>query len=307
MLRLTKLRELTLQAGSAPQRPAFISAASGLVRVGDYLYVVADDELHLGVFPTHGDAQGELLRLFPGELPDKPKKRKKHKPDLEVLTRLPPFAKCEHGALLALGSGSTKRRYRGALLPLNAKGRVGQAPRILDAALLFDELQQHFDELNLEGAWVSGNELCLLQRGNKGGSPNAVIHLDLNLLLAALTCGDVIPAITPAAIHTMNLGEVAGVPLCFSDAVPLPDGRWLFSAVAEATDNAYADGACVGAAVGMVDANHNLLWVKPIAPLCKIEGIEVRHSNEFELLLVTDADDPDAAAVLLSARLPDDG
>ncbi len=303
MLRLNKLRELTLQTASAPQRPAFISAASGLVRVGDYLYVVSDDEFHLGVFAAKGDAPGELLRLFPGELPDKPKKRKKHKPDLEVLTRLPPFAQCEHGALLALGSGSTERRYRGALLPLDAQGGVRQAPRSLDAAPLFEALQQHFDELNLEGAWVRGNELCLLQRGNKAGS-NAVIHLDLQLLVAGLSAGDRLPVVAPLAIHAMELGHIDGVPLCFSDAAALADGRWLFAAVAEDTDNAYDDGACVGAAIGMADDQHRLLWMKRVTPAHKIEGVDARQQADgIHLLLVTDADDPMAPACLLSVKV----
>ena len=49
-LSLQRLRELDLEAPSEPGRPAFVSAASGLVCVGNYLYVVADDELSLGVF-----------------------------------------------------------------------------------------------------------------------------------------------------------------------------------------------------------------------------------------------------------------
>lgn len=64
--------------------------------------VVADDEYHLGMFPAHGHADGELIRLFPGELPTFGKERKALKPDLEALTRLPPFPAYPHGALFAL-------------------------------------------------------------------------------------------------------------------------------------------------------------------------------------------------------------
>lgn len=307
-MHLTKLRDLTLQAGAIPERPAFISAASGLVRIGAQLYVVADDELHLAIFSLESAAPGELLRLFTGELPHAPKQRKQQKPDLEALTLLPPFAAYPQGALLALGSGSSGRRCRGVLLPLNDQGEINGPSRILDASALFAELARQVVQLNLEGAWAWGNELCLLQRGNKRNAGNAVIRLDLRQLVAALEHGDVLPALTPLAIHTMSLGAIAGIPLCFTDASVLPDGRWLFTAVAEDTDNAYTDGACVGAAIGMVDVHHKLLWIKQVTPACKIEGIEViRHASQLQLLLVTDADDASIPASLLSTTITDSG
>lgn len=300
MLYLTKLRDLTLIAGSDPRRPAYLSAASGLVRAGRHLYVVSDDELHLGQFAVDSTAPGELLRVFPGELPDKQKPRKKRKPDLEVLLRLPAFAQYPFGALLALGSGSTERRYRAVLVPLSKHGDVQGAPGILDAAGLYEPLVKQFDELNLEGGWICGDELRLLQRGNKGNSPNAVIRLDLKPLLNDLSAGDRLPAMKPLAIHTMELGHIDDVPLCFSDASGLPDGRWLFTAVAEDTDNAYDDGACAGAAIGMAD-QHRVLWIKQVTPAYKIEGINAREESDgIHLLLVTDADDSNVAASLLS-------
>jgi hypothetical protein len=75
MIHLTNLRNLDLQSGSEPDRSAYLSAASGLVAVGRFLYAVADDELHLGVFERDKHRPGSLLRLFPGDLPDKPVKR----------------------------------------------------------------------------------------------------------------------------------------------------------------------------------------------------------------------------------------
>ena len=100
-----RIRALDLVEPSSPGRPAHLSAASSLVRVGNFLYVVADDEHHLGVFGAAGAGAGTLLRLFEGELPESRKKRKKKKPDVEALVLLPPFAKFTHGALFALGSG----------------------------------------------------------------------------------------------------------------------------------------------------------------------------------------------------------
>jgi hypothetical protein len=302
MLHLNKLRELTLVAASDPQRPAYLSAASGLVRAGQHLYVVADDELYLGQFALGSTAPGKLLRVLPGELPDRKKPRKKRKPDLEVLLRLPAFSTCPYGALLALGSGSTERRYRAVLVPLGKQGEVQGEPRVLDATDLYVLLARRFDDLNLEGGWVHGNELRLLQRGNKGDSPNAVMHLDLQPLLASLSAGEPLPALKPRSMQIMELGHINKVPLCFSDGCALADGRWLFTAVAEDTDNAVDDGALAGAAIGMVDASNHLLWIKQVVPSYKIEGIEAQQQADgIHLLLVTDADEVAVPACLLSA------
>jgi hypothetical protein len=85
MLKLTSLRELDLSTATHEDRKLHLSAASGLVRVGDRFYVVADDENHLGVFSAHDHAApGELLRVLPGDLPDGKKKRKAAKADFEA-------------------------------------------------------------------------------------------------------------------------------------------------------------------------------------------------------------------------------
>src|SRR5688572_23183189 len=114
-MKLSKVRDLTVDDASQPGRPSHVSAASGLVRVGNTLYVVADDELHLGVFPAGGHAPGHLLRMRPGDLPGAPKARKKAKPDFEALAYLPALDQFSQGALLALGSGSRKGRCLGVL------------------------------------------------------------------------------------------------------------------------------------------------------------------------------------------------
>ena len=56
-------RKLALESGSHPRGLAFLSAASGLVRVRDRLYVIADDEFHLGVFSVDGERAGEARPL----------------------------------------------------------------------------------------------------------------------------------------------------------------------------------------------------------------------------------------------------
>ena len=108
-LELRKLRDLDLEEPSAPGRPAHVSAASGVARRGDFVYVIGDDELHLGVFRLSSNAPGRLRRVLGGELPDDHSERSSAKPDLEALTLLPPFESHPYGALLGLGSGSAPR------------------------------------------------------------------------------------------------------------------------------------------------------------------------------------------------------
>lgn len=151
---------------------AHLSAASALVRVGLRLFVVADDELHLGVFSLADECPGQLLRLFDGELPVEKKARKAAKPDLEALALLPALSGYAKGALLALGSGSTELRQRGVLLGLEERSR----PRVVDLAPLYRPLREHFRDLNIEGAFLLGDASVLLQRGNQGQAANAVVR-----------------------------------------------------------------------------------------------------------------------------------
>ncbi len=114
-----------------------------------------------------------------------------------------------------------------------------------------------------------GKDLLLFQRGNTGatGDPersegpsgatrhkdrlNAVIRTGLAQALAALRKGTGKLAFR---LQPYDLGAIDGVPLGFTDAAPLPGGAVLFTAAAEATDNAYDDGACRGSAIGLLDA-----------------------------------------------------
>jgi hypothetical protein len=300
---LKRLRTLGLKEASRRGRSPFISAASGLVPVGQWLYVIADDELHLGVFPAEGTARGALLRLLPGKLPKALKKRKARKADFEVLTLLPRFAGCRYGALLALGSGSRPNRRRGVLVPLDGAGAVNDSPRVIDLSGLYASLKAELGELNVEGAVVLGKHLCLLNRGHplKGGS--AVVWLNLRAVLRAISGANVVGKL-PCKVRSYDLGTADGVPFGFTDGVAAPGGGIVFTAVAESADDSYADGPCVGAAVGVIGSDGELEWMRKLRPVLKAEGIAVRPgSRGREVLLVTDADDPKLPAGLYAARV----
>lgn len=287
---------LAIDPASHPGGLSFLSAASGLVRVGKRLYVVADDQNHLGMFDADLAAPGRLIRLFDGDLPASPKKRKAQKADLESLLLLPAAPAWPDGALLAFGSGSRPTRFTGALLRLDAKGEAYGPARTIDLAPLYDALAARFDELNIEGAFILGDALVLLQRGSMQ-APNAVIRFPLTSVMAWL--GGSSTSLQPGAIVECDLGRVDGVALTFTDGAALPDGSWLFSAVAERTDNAYDDGACVAAAIGIAASDGPVRSMRRLAPTRKIEGVEAQvRDGRIVIGMVTDADDPAIPAEL---------
>ena len=301
MITLKKIRDLDV-APCPGAEMTHLSAASGLLRAGSFLYVVADDELHLGIFRTTGRAPGELVRLFDGALPALKAERKREKPDLEALTLLPPSADFPDGAMLALGSGSTRNRQRGVVLGLDAQGALRGEPRIVDLTSVFSCMSA-LRELNIEGAVVCGDEIRLFQRGSKGDSPNLIVRFSLPAFLAALN-GATNSTIEPLAIQSIDLGGIDGVPYTFTDATALPNGEVVFTAVAEDTADSYNDGPCGGAIIGILDCENRVKRLLHLGVPLKIEGVDARVEGDIiGLMLVIDADDPSIPAGLFAATM----
>src|SRR5687768_16109807 len=139
-LELRTLRELDLAEATAEGRDPHMGAASGVVRRGDFAYVIADDELDLGVFRVSGSDPGETKPVLPGSLPDDESERKGAKPDLEALTALPPFESTPYGGLLGLGSGSDSggNRDRGFFWAFAADGSLDGEPKVIDLSPLYE-------------------------------------------------------------------------------------------------------------------------------------------------------------------------
>ena len=311
------LRDLDLQPGAHPNGLAHLSAASGLVRVPGHpasrFYVVADDENHLAAWADGPASPLQLHRLFDGDLPLEKGARKRFKPDLESLVLLPAVAGYPFGALLALGSGSTPRRCKAVLLPLDAQGAVIDRQRHINLAPLYAELRRRvpgcprslLGALNIEGGFVSGSSFRFLQRGNAGGSPNALVGFEYKALLRWLL-GRTAQVPLRQQVQVIDVGHVNAVPLTLTDgaALPasavLPQGCWAFSAVAENTLNTYADGACLGSVVGVIGPDGAVRQLHDLQGAPKVEGITARlMGTQLTLDMVTDADDPLQAARLL--------
>lgn len=290
-MRLNHIRQLHVSEALASGN-AWLSAASGLVHIGDTLCIVADDEHHLALFELNDDASGRLLRLLPGDLPRKKKARKAVKPDFEIVFQLPSRDQGQSECLCAMGSGSTPDRMRGVHIDL-ALGAVS----VLDLQPLFAALAPLVAEINLEGAAVRGDRLLLFNRGNMANPESAIFETAL-----AMITGGEISEVT--LVKKLKLPMIGDVPLTVTDVCSLADGRFPLSAVAEVTDDSYADGAIMGAAIIVLNAALDVITIELVEPVMKIEGISARQTSAgLELLCVSDADDPDTPSSLFSAIL----
>jgi hypothetical protein len=299
-LELMKLRDLQLREAPEPERPAHLAAASGVVRRGDYVYVIGDDLLHIGLFRIATAEPGELRQVLAGELPEEGSARQKDKPDLEALTALPPFEGAPHGGLLGLGSGSKPGRDRAFFCPFAADGALDGEPRTIDLTPVYERLRDELERINIEGAAVLGDRLWLLHRGNKGPAPNAIAEFELADLAHSLSGDLVVDADELARIRTYELGRLDDVPLCFSDAAALSDEAIVFSASAEDDD-----GGVHGSVVGTIDRHGDVHRLRTIDRRWKVEGVHAAvDTGVLDLLFVCDQDDPERPSPLLSATMP---
>ena len=263
-----------------------VSAASGLVLRNGTFYVVADDENELYVFGP-GDATRRIA-LLQGELPSETSARKAHKADFEILLDLP-----AHG-LLAMGSASRPTRERAVLVDRDERTAV------IDSSALCACLRGTFPQLNLDGAALVGDELVLLQRGNRSDRRTALAFIamdDLHRALVSRRC-----SVTRAPrIVDLDLGVNEDVPWTCTDLTVLDDGDLLASAVLEDTCDSYRDGACLGSALIRMAADGTLRWHRPLDTPSKVEGVAVDGDCVW---LVSDADDRAMPSQLLRAALP---
>ena len=298
MLHLVPVRALTLK-GEADKSDKFLSAASGLQKVGDDFHVVADDRLDLGTFRLDPQSAGSVRPLLQRlQLPQDEKERKAVKPDLESLTLL---RLGQEKGLLALGSGSTENRRSGVFLALDEQDRPGE-PIEFDLTPLYGALAGQFPELNIEGVAQFGDTLRLLQRGNGTSGPNAVLELDLAGAYQAASRGEPLTPNLLKTVKPVDLGTTPGsvgpVPWTFTDLAALPDGRAIFTAAAEDTDNPYDDGEILGSAVGILDKDGTLAEIHQVDQKIKIEGVTLDPDNGYTPYFVTDADDPHKPAIM---------
>ena len=304
-LQLRHLRDLDLVAPPEPGGAAHVASASGVVRRGDFVYVIGDDQLHLGVFRMSSPDPGQTVRVLAGDLPEDAEARSDAKPDLEALTMLPPFAGHAYGALLGLGSGSGRDRDRGFAWALDADGALRGETRHIDLGPLFGRLREEIEALNIEGACVVGDRLWLMHRGNRGGTSNVVVELSLERVMESIRGDARIDPGELAALRSYDLGSLDGVELTFSDATPLGGDLLVFTASAEGQSTDGPDGVIRGSVIGTIDADGDVRRLRTIDRRYKVEGVHASiDTGVMDLLFVCDQDDPQQASPLLSASMP---
>jgi hypothetical protein len=301
-LELRRLRDLDLSEPPCDGRPAHIASASGIAKRGDFVYVVGDDLLQVGVFELAGGGAGSARRVFAGTLPDDAGVRSREKPDLESLTALPPVEGEPNGGLLGLGSGSSRDRDRGFFWSFDADGSLAGEPRTIELQPVYDVMREELGgEINIEGAAVVGDHLWLFHRANEGKAPNTVAEFGLGDLSRTLSEDLVVDPEELTGIRGYELGELDGVPLCFSDATALTERLVCFTASAEDASS----GEIRGSVVGTIGADGSVHRLRTIDPQWKVEGVHATvDTGVIDFLFVCDQDDPDTPSPLLSATMP---
>jgi hypothetical protein len=301
-LELRRLRDLDLEEPPGEGMAPHIASASGIAKRGDFIYVVGDDLLQVGVFELGGGGPGTTRRVFAGAPGEGADEGERDKPDLEGLTTLPPVAGEPNGGLLGLGSGSNRNRDRGFFWPFDADGSLSGEPRTIELRPVYDVIRNELGgEINIEGAAVVGERLWLFHRANEGPAANTVAEFELGDLSRTLGEDLVVDPDELAAIRAYELGELDGVELCFSDATTLTEELVCFSASAEGAK----DGEIHGSVVGTIGADGSVRRLRAIDPRWKVEGVHATiDSGVIDFLFVCDQDDPETPSPLLSATMP---
>ena len=296
-------------ADEATDRPAFVRAASSMAWIGDRIALIQDDVNFVAlVEPQTGLAHAIALptgkdgkRQF-----DDGRGTKKYKFDLEAMARVPVTG----GSLLvAFGSGSRKRRENVMTLhfPVRASKPGSREPSIVPLPDLYAALRAESafagSEMNIEGALYVDGMIRLFGRGN--GEASDVLHpldatcdLEWAVLCAHIEAPEQAPLPDITRITQYQLGEINGVRLGFTDAIPVERRRVMYSAAAEASKNASDDGAVVGSALGVIpnDRRQPARWtaIRDEAGKLfegKVEGLVLDPGDPSRALVVIDVDD----------------
>lgn len=301
-VRLEQARRLSFADG----RP--VRAASAIAELGPGWLIAQDDGTHACWWR---DESGTRVRAFPAieglDVFSGETGSKHLKPDLEAACPVPGEAS---PTVLLLGSGSTPRRMRSALVRLTDTEPVSVAADLSALyAAVAAALDVPADALNLEGGCVVGDALRWFQRGlPTAGWPTASVDLALADVLAAAT-----GRLDPAAVEVRNvrrydLGVVGGVGLAVTDAVTVTGGDVLVSAVAEDSPSTYDDGPVAGSTLALLRGD-TVLDAADLPQVegrvAKVEGLALLEwgARGGRLLAVIDDDDESVPSWLLTLRV----
>ena len=297
-------------------RPAHVRAGSGLTNLGNRLALIQDDANFVAIL----DPLGRIVDSI--ALPALPCRQRQfddlrgnrlEKLDLEACTTI---RENNDQLLLAMGSGSTPSRERILVMkwPLLSDADIC----LFHAPDFYQCLRSHQEfagsELNIEGAaFLGGDVLRLFQRGNgalRDNCPpaNATCDVSWSSLWSHLQGSSSLAK--PFNCKRYDLGALDGVRLTFTDG-SVRHHSLFFTASAEASPDAVADGPVVGSVLGRINADDSARWTLILDEngnrlAAKVEGLTLDSSDPNRGWISIDADDPSTPSELCEIRLSGD-
>lgn len=293
---MDKRRDLNIKPNG--DQPGFLSPASGVVKLGDRVYVISAEAMTLAEFSLANLEQpGNLLQMISNDSYSALDGRSADaKPEFESLIHLTPEEIEPGGALLAVPSGTSTDKYAGVLLLLDNTGAV-KSQKLVDFRSLYKMLASKIPDLNIEGAVCGTEKVFLFQRGNNNGSRNAVIELHKDRFVDCLRFFASVESICLSEVTDCELDSIDGSRLGFTDAASLEDGRIVFTAAAEEA------GKCKGFAIGLMSKDLKVLKLKKFDRGPQIEGIFAESQKPPLLWMVFDKVAPETPSSLYTMVL----
>lgn len=260
-----------------------ITSASGIVYQDQNIYLIADDSDYIYKY----NLENKDLNKY--GLIDNPKENlpKKEKQDLEALAY-------QQNIFYAFGSGSKSNRENLNTFNLNAKIHQ-QIPLDVLYTSIASFANMDKEELNIEGAFIHGEELYLFNRGNGKQKKNFI----------AIIQGKNFTEEFNIILHDIKLPKFNGIQTGFSDAT-LVDNTIYFLATAEDSNTTTSDGKIVGSILGTMSLkNLKIKKTYIISETKKLEGITL-FKNEGKtktFLLCDDNDDANTSSTIYKVEI----
>lgn len=284
----------------------YLPSGSGLAIISGSVFIIGDDSPFL--FELDKDLELHKKHLIKEEYAYEEKIPKLHKPDFESIAEEP---SADGPVLYLFGSGS-KSPERDELIVFQpnftGKAKKYSLTPFYDILATFNGGER--ESLNLEGAFISGKNLFLLNRAGNQLLIVALIEFK-EFLEGSRTSGEM-----DIAHYAFRLPVKANVQAGFSGACTIPGTtKVVFTASLEDTGNWIDDGEILGSYLGILDttklADGQPLFIEPLknqkgTPLQdKLEGVAFNGFDEegnVKLLIVADNDDGKTRVFACSLR-----
>lgn len=282
-----------------------VPSGSGIAYYNDSVILIGDDAEFYGNVSVLND-QYTKKALYPDAIYNRIEKRIKH--DLESAT----FGDIRNERFLfAFGSGGISP-YRDTMFAIHMQDQA----KSFKASLLpiYNAIKKTAglgkQELNIEGAAITGDRLLLFNRGN-----NLVILFPWQSFTEYIQKQDSAP-VPNFKIVKFSLPVVNNFPIGVSGACTLSNNEILFTASLEETKDFIQDGTIKGSYIGLLDLNASeeikLISLTPLKDASgkiltdKLESIEVikKDGKKTDVVAVADNDDGKSKLFYITLKVP---